>query len=64
MTLQVKEMEGKEKSSKAGAWGTSLLVQGLRLCASTAGGEGLIPGLGTKFLHALWHSHKERWEGS
>ena len=46
-------MEGKEKSSKAGAWGTSLLVQGLRLCASTAGGAGLIPGLGTKFLHAL-----------
>ena len=28
------------------------MVQGLRLCASTAGGPGSIPGWGTKTLHA------------
>ena len=28
--------------------GTSLVVQWLRLCTSTAGGTGSIPGLGTK----------------
>ena len=28
------------------------MVQGLRLCASTAGGTGSIPGWGTKMLHA------------
>ena len=39
--------------------GTSLAVQGLRLCASTAGGAGLIPGQGTKILYALWHSKKK-----
>ena len=31
--------------------GTSLAVQWLRLCASTAGGTGSIPGQGTKILH-------------
>ena len=40
--------------------GTSLAVQGLRLCASTAGGAGLIPGQGTKILYALWHSKKKK----
>ena len=30
---------------------TSLVVQWLRLCTSTAGGEGLIPGQGTKIPH-------------
>ena len=34
--------------------GTSLVVQWLRLCASTAGGTGLIPGQETKTLHAVW----------
>ena len=38
--------------------GTSLAVQWLRLCASTAGGMGLIPGQGTKILHAAQHSQK------
>ena len=33
--------------------GTSMAVQRLRLCASTAGGSGSIPGWGTKSLHAL-----------
>ena len=32
--------------------GTSLVVQWLRLCASNAGGTGLIPGWGTKIPHA------------
>ena len=32
--------------------GTSLVVQWLRLCASTSVGMGLIPGWGTKILHA------------
>ena len=32
--------------------GTSLVVQWLRLRASTAGGTGLIPGWGTKIPHA------------
>ena len=38
--------------------GTSLVVQLLRLCASTAGGTGLIPGLGAKIPHALWAEHQ------
>ena len=38
--------------------GTSLAVQWLRFHASTAGGMGLIPGWGTKILHAAWHSQK------
>ena len=36
---------------------TSLVVRWIRLrafSASTAGGEGLIPGLGTKIPHTLW----------
>ena len=32
--------------------GTSLAVQRLRLCASTAGGMSQVPGWGTKILHA------------
>ena len=38
--------------------GTSLVVQWLRLCASTVGGESLIPGQGTKIPHATGHSQK------
>ena len=33
-------------------FGTSLAVQWLRLCASGAGGAGLIPGWGLKIPHA------------
>ena len=36
--------------------GTSLAVQWLRLCASTAVGAGSIPGQGTKILQATWRS--------
>ena len=34
--------------------GTSLAVQWLRFCASTAGGVDSIPGQGTKIPHAAW----------
>ena len=35
--------------------GTSLPVQWLKLCASTARGMGLLPGGGTKIPYATWH---------
>lgn len=34
--------------------GNSLVVQRLRLCTSTAGGKGSIPGRGTMIPHAVW----------
>ena len=34
-------------------FGTSLAVQWLRLCPSSAGGMGSIPSRGTKILHAV-----------
>ena len=40
--------------------GNSLVVQWLGLCASTAGGMGLIPGLGTKILQAARCSQKKK----
>ena len=45
-------------------WRTSLAVQWLRLCASTAGGEGLIPGRGIKIPHAGGYSKKKKEEKS
>ena len=39
--------------------GTSLVVQWLRLRASTVGSLGSIPGLGTEILHAVQHGQKE-----
>ena len=36
------------------------MEQWLRLCASTAGDAGLIPGQGTKILHALWPGQKKK----
>ena len=38
--------------------GASLVVQRLRLCASTAGGMGSIPDWGTKIPHASQHGQK------
>ena len=38
--------------------GTSLAVQWLRLCASTAGGTGSILGRQTGILHSAWHGQK------
>ena len=44
-------------SSKRASSGTSLVVQWLRLGASTGreGGEGSTPSCGTKIPHAVWH---------
>ena len=41
--------------------GTSLAVQRLRLCASTAGGTGSIPGRGTKIPHAPQCSQRTKF---
>ena len=41
--------------------GTSLVVQWLELCTSTAGGTGLIPGWGTKIPHSTWCSQKKKF---
>ena len=40
--------------------GTSLVVQWLGLCASTAGGEGSILGQGTKIPHAMCCGQKKK----
>ena len=40
------------------AKGTSLVVQWLRLCTSTTGGSGAIPGQGTKIPHATRRGQK------
>ena len=68
-----KTWEGENKSTKSlpsiirsqqviknGETGTSLAVQWLRRRASTAGGEGLSPGQGTKILHAVQHGQKNK----
>ena len=34
------------------------MVQWFRLCASNAGGAGLIPSWGAKIPHAAWYSQK------
>ena len=39
---------------------TSLVVQSLRLCSSSAEDIGLILGWGTKILHVKWQKKKER----
>ena len=41
------------------ALGTFLVVQWLRLHASTAEGLGSIPGQGTKIPHAVWYGQKK-----
>ena len=40
-------------------FGVSQVVQWLRLHASTSGGMGSIPGLGTKIPHAAWCGQKK-----
>ena len=47
-------------TSLKGRRGTCLVVQTLRLYASTAGGSGLIPGGGTKSPHAARHGQKQK----
>ena len=44
---------------KMTAW-TSLVVQWLRLCTSTAGDLRSIPGQGTKIPHTLQHGQKKK----
>ena len=43
--------------------GTSLAVQWLGLCTSTAGSMGSIPGWGTKMPQAAQHSQKKKKDG-
>ena len=43
--------------------GTSLPVQWLRLCTSTAGGMSSIPGQGTKILHAAQRGQEKKKPG-
>ena len=40
--------------------GTSLAVQWLRVCTSTAGGTGSIPGRGIRIPHAVWCSQQNK----
>ena len=57
----MQQQDDKQSSLKMGKIrDTSLVVQWLRLHASNAGGAGLIPGWGTKILHAVWHSQKQK----
>ena len=42
--------------------GSSLVVQWLRLHASTAGGPSSIPGRGTKIPQSAQHSQKQQWQ--
>ena len=41
---------------KTNVVGTSLAVQWLKVCTSTAGDRGSIPDQGTKIPHAVWHA--------
>ena len=40
--------------------GTSLAVQGLRLCASNTEGMNSVPGWSTERPHAVWHGQKKK----
>ena len=42
---------------------TSLVVQGLIICTSTAEGAGLMPNWGTNILQAMWWGQKKRTTG-
>ena len=45
---------------KTGVIGLSQVVQWLRVCTSTAGGMGLIPGWGTRILYTVWLGKKKK----
>ena len=47
-------------NGKSIGFGTSLVVQCIGLCASTAGGTESIPGQGTKIPHAAQCSQKKK----
>ena len=52
---------GSEEHSLTGnCLGTSLVMQWLRLCASTTGGTDSIPGGGAKIRHAAWLGHRKK----
>jgi len=42
----------------------SLVVQWLRLCASTSQGEDSVPGQGTNIPHAVWPKKRNIWSFS
>ena len=48
------ENQGSKSLKTQDLGGIFLAVQGLRLLTSTAGSVDLIPGQGTKILHAKW----------
>ena len=56
------DLKGITLSEMSDRDGTSLVVQWLRLCSSTSGGLGSIPGEGTKISHATWHGQKKKKE--
>ena len=62
--IYISGTEGRGKCSpmESRDGGTSLVVQWLRLPASNAGGEGSIPGGGTKIPRAAWCSQKKKKE--
>ena len=51
--------ERKSNKVRMTTLGTSLAVQWLKLCISTAGGTGSIPGQGTKIPHAMQRGQKK-----
>ena len=53
-------MKGWERTYLDNSLGTSLAVQWLRLQAPNARDTGLIPGWGTKILHATWFGQKKK----
>ena len=68
--LEMTASDGERRTSQAAAYrwnphtekselGTSLVLQSLRILASTAGCMGSIPGQGTKIPHALQHGQNE-----
>ena len=52
------DYKGAVKKKKVADLRTSLVVRWLRLCASNAGGTGLIPDWGTKTPRAAWPKEK------
>ena len=55
LSSQQKRLKGPIREMEEKIHGTSLVVQWLRLRASTEGGAGLISCLGTKIPHATLH---------
>ena len=56
--MHIDNFPGRKHSER----GTSLVVQWLRLYASTAGGTGSVPCQGTKILHVACHGQKKKKE--